>query len=352
MHDNDIDIIGLSETQLDDRITDTEVLIEGFTIFRNDRNVSGGGVAIYVKDSLPLPKIIEKSDKLELLSLEIKQQNARPFFLVCWYRPPTPGVDDVAFEDLRGTISELDKAGKETILIGDTNCDFKNSADANTKQLKHVYSEFQIEQLIKQYTRVAVTTNKQGEQRISKSLIDHFSTSSPKYILETNVLETGMVDHYLVYGVRKINAWRLNKKSNKPKIVESRTMKKYDKALFQQDLQQVDWEAILTPFANNPSAMAGTFQEIFESILSLHAPIRKRRVRSEFAPWLTPNLRKSMETRDKLKQLARKSPEMWPAYTKQRNQVTKEIKYSIQDYYKGLIEKNKGDSKKMWRTIN
>ena len=30
LHDNDIDIIGLSETQLDDRITDTEVLIEGF----------------------------------------------------------------------------------------------------------------------------------------------------------------------------------------------------------------------------------------------------------------------------------------------------------------------------------
>ncbi len=132
LHDNNIDIIGLSETQLDDRITDTEVLIEGFTIFRNDRNVSGGGVAIYVKDSLPLPKIIEKSDKLELLSLGIKQQNARPFFLISWYRPQTAGVDDVAFEDLRGTISELDKAEKEIILIGDTNCDFKNSANANT----------------------------------------------------------------------------------------------------------------------------------------------------------------------------------------------------------------------------
>ena len=62
-----------------------------------------------------------------------------------------------------------------------------------------------------------------------------------------------MVDHYLVYGVGKINALLLNRKSNKPKIVESCTIKKYDKALFQQDLQQVDWEAILIPFANNPS---------------------------------------------------------------------------------------------------
>ena len=30
----------------------------------------------------------------------------------------------------------------------------------------------------------------------------------------------------------------------------------------------------------------------------------------------------------------------------------KEIRYSIQDYYKGLIEKNKGDPKKKWKTIN
>ena len=69
--------------------------------------------------------------------------------------------------------------------------------------------------------------------------------------------------------------------------------------------------------------MAGTFQEIFEPLLDIHAPIKKRRVRSEFAPWLTQSLRKSMETRDRLKKIAAKSPEMWSAYSKQRNKVTK-----------------------------
>ena len=199
---------------------------------------------------------------------------------------------------------------------------------------------------------MAVATTEQGEQRVSKSLIDHFSTSSSKYILEAGVLETGMVDHYLVYGVKKVNAWRIKKKRAKPKIVESHTMKKYDKALFQYDRQQIDWETILTPFANDPSAMAGTFQTICESLLNIHAPIKKRRVRSEFAPWLTPSLRKSMETRDSLKKIATKSPEMWSTYTKQRNKVTKEIRYSVQDYYKGLIKENKGGPKKMWKTIN
>ena len=36
--------------------------------------------------------------------------------------------------------------------------------------------------------------------------IDHFSTSNPKHILKTDILETGMVDHYFVYGIRKVNA--------------------------------------------------------------------------------------------------------------------------------------------------
>ncbi len=58
--DNDIDITRLNETRLDDNIPDAEVSIKGYTIFRNDRNVNGGGVAIYVKDTLPLPRVMEK----------------------------------------------------------------------------------------------------------------------------------------------------------------------------------------------------------------------------------------------------------------------------------------------------
>lgn len=116
-------------------------------------------------------------------------------------------------------------------------------------------------------------------------------------------------------------------------------MKRYDKVLFQYDLQQT----ILTLFANDPSAMAGTFQEIFKLLLNIHAPIKKKRVRSQCAPWLTPSLGKSM---DRLKKVATKSPELRSAYTKKQNKVTKEIGYSAQDYYKGIIEKEKGIQRK------
>ena len=56
-----------------------------------------------------------------------------------------------------------------------------------------------MKQLTDAYTRVAVTTALNGEKRISKSLTGDFSTSNPKYILETDIIITGMVDHY--FGV-------------------------------------------------------------------------------------------------------------------------------------------------------
>ena len=207
-----------------------------------------------------------------------------------------------------------------------------------------IYSEFQFTQLINKYTRVAVTTNERNEQKTTKTLIDHFSTTSPRYILRADVVRIGMVDHYMVYGVRKINAWRLKKK--KPKIIETRSLTKYDKELFRNDLRQIDWSAILNPLVENPNLMASAFQEIFELILDMHAPLKKRRVRGEFAPWLNQSIRNLMRERDLAKRAAQKSPEKWSVYKQLRNKVTKEIKVAVQSHYRGLINENKGNPKK------
>ena len=307
-------------------------------------------MAIYVKESLSEPTVKIKSDKLELVALEVTPNHAKPFLVMCWYRPPTSGVDNASFENLRDILRKVDKEEKEMILIGDTNCDFKNNQNANAKKLKTIYSEFQFTQLINKYTRVAITTNEQNEQKTTKTLIDHFSTTSPRYILRADVLRIGMVDHYMVYAIRKINAWRLKKK--KPKIIESRSLSRYNKDLFRNDLRQIDWSTILDPLSENPNEMASTFQEIFELILDIHAPLKKRRVRGEVAPWLNQSIRNLMRERDLAKRAAEKSPEKWSLYKQLRNKVTKEIRVAVQSHYHGLINENKDNPKKMWQTIN
>ena len=123
---------------------------------------------------------------MELISLEIAPKHAKPFLVVCWCRPPT--AVDAAFEHLREVLTNLDRDSKEIIFIGDTTSDLKNNQSSNEKKLTAIYSEYQLEQLIKCYTRVAVTTNERNEQNISKMLIDYFSTTSPTYILKAEVL--------------------------------------------------------------------------------------------------------------------------------------------------------------------
>ena len=158
---------------------------------------------------MPDVRVKLKCDELELLCLEITPRNAKSMFLLSWYRPPTSDTDKTAFNSLREILRQLEREDKEIILCGDTNYDLKDPKNKNTKLLKQLYNEYQLEQLIKDYTRVAVRATKENEHHTSKTLIDHFSTNKPKYILSSGVLKSGMVDHYMIYAIRKVNAWRI-----------------------------------------------------------------------------------------------------------------------------------------------
>ena len=108
---------------------------------------------------------------------------------------PISNAHNVAFESLRAVLMSVDRVDKESILIGNTACDLVDNGHASTKRIKQVYSEFQMGQLIATCTWVATNANDNGTKTISKSLIDHFYTSDPRYILKTYVVKAGMVDH-------------------------------------------------------------------------------------------------------------------------------------------------------------
>ena len=46
------------------------------------------------------------------------------------------------------------------------------------------------------------------------------------------------------------------------------------------------------------------------------------------------------------------SPEKWSVYKQLRNKVTKTIKAAIETHYRRVIDENKDNPKKMWKTIN
>ena len=98
--------------------------------------------------------------------------------------------------------------------------------------------------------------------------------------------------------------------------------------------------------------MTATFHEIFEALPSAHAPLRKRKVRSEYAPWINPSIKELMRKRDLTKRLATKDIALWPKYKKLRNRVTSGMRGAVKDYYSQKISENQNNPSKMWKTIN
>ena len=102
-------------------------------------------------------------------------------------------------------------------------------------------------------------------------MIAHFSTNRPQYILKSGVLEQGMVDHYMIYAERKVNASRLKRSS--PKTIKFRSLRNYCKEDFIKDLQRVNGASTLEPMSDIPNEMASVFIDIFEKLLQVHAPL-------------------------------------------------------------------------------
>ena len=123
LKDKQFDIICLNETLLDETINDHEVNIIGYEILRKDRNRNGGGVAVYVRNTINYISRTElDTDYLETITVEISKPRSKPFIVNCMYRPPNSTVE--LFSAYEKLIEKLDSENKEIILIGDFNCDW------------------------------------------------------------------------------------------------------------------------------------------------------------------------------------------------------------------------------------
>ena len=89
------------------------------------------------------------------------------------------------------------------------------------------------------------------------------------------------------------------------------------------------------------NARAEIFQETFEVILNVHAPLGKPKVRSELAPSLSSSIRQRMIKRDRTKKDAKEDPSLLSSCMQLYNKVTAKIHLSIQEFYPGLIEQHK-----------
>ena len=316
----------------------------GYQQERLDRRCNGGGVSIYIRDSIKYKRRLDlPTNDLELICIEIEPPKSKSFLVLAWYRPPSDPVG--SFNKLEKVLSVLDKEGKETILFGDTNCDLapkqaEQPIDNNCKHMLDLYELFSFKQLVEEPTRVTLTTS---------SIIDHIATTRARNIVKSGVYKVSLSDHYMVYCIRKFN--RAVEKGHK--MIKTRKMKNFNEEAFLADVSSICWEQMLSE-TDDIDVLVSNWSNFFSLIIEKHAPMTVMRVSEKYCPWIDKDLKKLMQTRDKLKKAAakRKSQFLMDSYRQVRNKVNVLNIQLKKQYYTNKISACQGNMKESWKAIN
>ena len=195
-------------------------------------------------------------------------------------------------------------------------------------------STYQFERMIKEPTRVTAA---------SRALIDLAFCNKPELITMSGADHLGISDHSLIYTyVEKYPFHVMNQKLSARAKLSIMT-----KIRFLQSF------GILQHTINdkNPDALWEDFKTRFLFVADVHAPQITRKVKSEYTPWMTNNIKKQIYILKK-KAIKTESENMFVAYKKARNALNKLIKDTKRNYYTSVLNDTKNNSKNMWYTIN
>ena len=89
-----MDVFSINGTRLDATISNNEVNIPGYVMFRKDRSGNGGGVCLYIREVLNvIDRVNDVPSNLEAVYVEIIKLKSKPLLVTTVYRPPSSGSD-------------------------------------------------------------------------------------------------------------------------------------------------------------------------------------------------------------------------------------------------------------------
>ena len=80
---NNIDILMISETKIDNSFPTMQFHIEGYCIYRLDRNEYGGGILVYVREDIPSRFIPMPSSSIESFFIELNLRCKKWYYEKC-----------------------------------------------------------------------------------------------------------------------------------------------------------------------------------------------------------------------------------------------------------------------------
>ena len=176
---------------------------------------------------------------------------------------------------------------------------------------------------------------------LNPSSIDLMLTNKKSSFQHSMTLETGLSDHHKM----TLSVLKKHFKKQDPITISYRNFKSMNEQNFRTDLiQRLD---------QFESLDIEDFKQLIISVLDTHAPLKKKVLRGNNAPFMSKTLSKEFMHRSKLKNQYHKNPteSNKAAYKKQRNFCVGLLKKEKKRYYNNLDLKIFADSKKFWQKV-
>ena len=342
LQEKDFDVLGLTETHLTDQITDEHLLIDGYKLYRRDRDGSEckdapkgyGGCLTYVKTSLISVPMTDKynNNNIEAVWVELTS-NSQKILIGNLYRHPK---DLAIYEKLQNTLEQILARRKNVAIVGDLNSDLltrgkTEDEQALGKKLKNVLNNFKLHNVISDATRI--TEN-------SRTLIDVFITSNKEKIKESGVIHYGKSDHSIIYAIHKMV---LEKK--RPVIKTVRSFRNFDHNQLNRDMGNAPWVVC----QDDVDDQLWAWGQIFEDIMQSQIPKRQAKIRQKTLPWIDRDIRKLMNQRFKALRKFKNTNKIddWLHYKHLRYAVTKSLRQAEAKYWDNCF-KESTNAKDFW----
>ena len=251
------------------------------------------------------------------------------------YRPPSTPIN--CLESLAKYFVDSSLLNLDTILLGDLNCNLMGD-NLESISLNDFISNFNLSQMVGKPTTVIETT---------KSLIEVIMTSNKFIVCLCDVLTCSISDHNLVYLALSLKTPR-----RKPSYVTIRGYKNYNGKKFCNDLALAPFHMV--SFFDDLNDQVDIFNILFTDVLNQHAPIKRIKIKYRPNPFVSPEIRQLIKTRDTWHKSAIKSNDQlhWNAYRFFGNGVKCELRLAEKVHVRTEIHNSRRNSNSIWKIIN
>ena len=215
-----VDILVLSETQLDHPFSTNIFDMEGYTqLFTRDRNINGGGILIYVKEGISSRELKRTPivGNLEGIFHEINLRKTK-WLLFGGYNNCKSSISEF-LTSINPTLDHYRRKLDNFILLGDFN------SEINENAMKEFCETYNLKNLVKQDTCF--------KNPLNTSSIDVILTNREKSFHNTITVETGLSDHHKM----TVSVLKTYVPKQAPVVIKYRDYRKVDNQQFRHDLQ-------------------------------------------------------------------------------------------------------------------